>query len=181
MVPREGEHIGPEDGDDAFTFRRREVGRPSRGLEEVLMGVALKQAKKKFEAREWADQDTDMLDLEDEEVGAEPTIKEGSHPPKPTVLIPVVSADDDRSRQLLRPSIRSMLPTLEKTLMALKHTMKTCRQYTSHSEATSGDDMEMESRPNSRTSSVGMYVCRPKCVIIFQRPIHLVHTWLTPL
>jgi hypothetical protein len=143
-------------------------------LEEVLMGVALKQAKEKFEARKWADEDTDMVDLEDEEVDAEPTVKEGSHPAKPTVLVPVVSADDDRSRQLLRPSIRSMLPTLEKTLMALQHTMETCRQYTSYSEATSGDDTELESRPNSRASSVGMYVCRPNCLIASQRSIRLV-------
>ena len=97
--------------------------RPSRGLEEVLMGVALKQAKRRFEAREGAEGATGMVDFENDQVAADSIIKEGSQGPTPAALVTVVSTDDERSRQLLRPSIRTMFSTLERTLMALQHTM----------------------------------------------------------
>jgi len=71
----------------------------------------------------------------------EPVIKESSEPPQPHIkLKPVVSADDERSRELLRPSIRHTLSRLDNVLMALHHARKTCRQY-SHSEANTDDEM----------------------------------------
>lgn len=157
LVPREGEHIGPEDEDDAYTFKRREVKRPSGMLEDVLLGVALKQAKERFEARKWAEEvegtgEADVLKMD----SAGPALKDGSHPPKSTNLVPVISADDERSRQLLRSSIRHTISNVDKLLMGLKHTMDTCRQYASYAEATSGD--ETEARASSRASSVGMFV-----------------------
>ncbi|KAE9366705.1 hypothetical protein N431DRAFT_429513 [Stipitochalara longipes BDJ] len=75
---------------------------------------------------------------QDEEI--EPIIKEASEPPQPEILLkPIVSADDDRSRELLRPSIRHTLSKLDEVLMALHHARKTCRKY-SHSEVNSDDE-----------------------------------------
>lgn len=70
----------------------------------------------------------------------EPVIKESSEPPQPQIqLKPIVSADDERSRELLRPSIRHTLSKLDDVLMALHHARKTCRQY-SHFEANTDDE-----------------------------------------
>jgi hypothetical protein len=71
---------------------------------------------------------------------AESVIKEASEPPQPEILLKaVVSADDDRSGELLRPSIRHTLSKLDEVLMALHHARKTCRQY-SQSEPNSDDE-----------------------------------------
>lgn len=51
-VPRVGERIGPADPNDVHTFKRREAVRPSRELEDIMVGVTLKHAKERFESRE---------------------------------------------------------------------------------------------------------------------------------
>jgi hypothetical protein len=79
----------------------------------------------------------------------EPVIKASSEPPQPQVqLKPVVSADDERSRELLRPSIRHTLSKLDHVLMALHHARKTCRQY-SHSEANTDDEASVIEEPTT--------------------------------
>jgi hypothetical protein len=216
-VPREGEHVGPEDPDEVYTFKRRERQRPSRELEEILMGVTLKYAKERFEAREWADneEDEDVDGVEDGEDGEEmrtkirtenvgepssgdledqsraqdedelqdinesellqhggvvseedatsTVIKEQSEPPsRRTFLRPVVSADDQRSRELLRPSIRHTLSQLDEVLMALHHARNTCRQYASQSEAISDNETRASSTVDDPTTSVKRPRGRPR-------------------
>jgi len=165
-VPREGEQIGPEDEDEVYTLRRREREKPSRELEEILMGLSLKFAKEKFNARE---EDDSGDDVKDEKIGTkvepigvsedasndeqEEVIipKEASEPPASKVVLkPVVSADDDRSRILLLPSIRHTLSRLDDILIALHHARKTCRQYASDSEP----DTDAESKSKSRSRSL---------------------------
>ncbi|ESZ97272.1 hypothetical protein SBOR_2346 [Sclerotinia borealis F-4128] len=162
-VPREGEQIGPDDGDEMFTLRKREVTKLSRDLEDILMGVTLKYARERFLERETAeDQDAHVEDGNAEEIddetqqepsddaqdGVERIRKSSEPPPTTTLLRPEVSADDERSRDLLRPSVRHTLSQLDDVLMALHHARKTCRQYASQAEF----DTDGESR--SRATSI---------------------------
>jgi hypothetical protein len=195
-VPREGEKVGPKDGDEKYTFRRVESERemPSGVLEEVLVGTTLRMAKERFLRREEAGKDEGFLPRDDEDEGigesfgkaeaaeastavdnriirnpeaaqgeekpAEPVIKDASEPPQPeTLLKPVVSADEDRSRELLRPSIRHTLSKLDEVLMALHHARKSCRQY-SHPETGSDDETPVvEEEP---TTPIKKPVGRPR-------------------
>jgi hypothetical protein len=166
QVPREEEHVGPEDDNERYTLKKREVWRPSRGLEEALMGVTLKQAKERFDAREsagshWEINEADD-ELEHERQGAgdegpiDPTIKESSQPPpQKEIFMPIVSADDGRSRDILRPSIRHTLSKLDELLMALHHSRETCRHYASQSETTADDEPDARASSRGRDSSKG--------------------------
>ncbi|KUJ23855.1 uncharacterized protein LY89DRAFT_572394 [Mollisia scopiformis] len=163
-VPREGERIGSEDPDEKYTFRRRETQRPSTELEDVLLGLTLRFAKERFTNREENDEigaqdDEEQTTVEnngrhnndeasdslDSEISDENdvVVKEGSAAPSEEPLIPVVSTDDDRSRGLLRPSIRHTLSKLDEVLMALHHARKACRRV-SYSSASSEADSEQE-------------------------------------
>jgi hypothetical protein len=168
LVPREGELVGPSDGDESYTFKKKEPIRPSRALEEALMGVTLKLAKERFEARRENAVDDDASDgmeasilqdmeQEDQEAGSgERQIKKGSQPPDPTALKPVVSADEDRSRTLLRPTIRHTLSKLDEALTNLHYARETCHHYGQYaqSEATTDDDTKSQASSTSRRSSV---------------------------
>ncbi|PBP27577.1 RNA polymerase I specific transcription initiation factor [Diplocarpon rosae] len=161
-VPRSGEQVGPSDSFEGHTFKREEDGAPSRELEDVLTGVALKFAKERFESRESAGEDEKHEDkgkgrvvLEDDaditgseylqsssdgDEGAPSTIKVAPEfPPAKIRMKPVVSADEESSRLLLRPSIRHTLSKLDEVLMALHHARKACYKY-SHSEAGTTDE-----------------------------------------
>ncbi|KAF7867317.1 hypothetical protein EAF04_005400 [Stromatinia cepivora] len=163
-VPREGERIGPDDEDEMSTLRKKEVMKLSRELEEVLMGVTLKYARDRLLARETAEDhyghadNGDAEEMSIDEPQQEPSddvqnqaesVRKLSEPPQnTTILRPVVSADDERSQDLLRPSIRHTLSKLDDVLMALHHARKTCRQYASQAEF----DTDVESR--SRATSI---------------------------
>ncbi|TVY88334.1 hypothetical protein LAWI1_G004361, partial [Lachnellula willkommii] len=89
----------------------------------------------------------------------EPIIKEQT-PEKP-FLHPVVSADDERSREILRPTIRHTLSKLDDVLMALHHARKTCRRYSSVS-APNTDDEEESSGEENEEGSAKRHKGRPK-------------------
>lgn len=72
-------------------------------------------------------------------------VKEGSQAPTTTYLKPVVSADDEKSAELLRPSVRYSMEKLDAVLIALHHARATCRRY---AEA----DIDNESNFNRSTS-----------------------------
>lgn len=161
-VPREGEHIGLEDPNEKHTFKRREIERPSRELEDVLLGLTLKFAKERFLARdEEKDGDIELAkqtsnpagDHEDDEVSEsldsqdeDGVVKEGSAPPlAEEPLKPVISTDDDRSRILLRPSIRHTLTKLDEVLMALHHARKSCRKFPDTSTTSDFSEEDAES------------------------------------
>lgn len=172
QVPRSDEHAGPDDEDEEFTFKRKEKERPSRELEEMLVGTALKFAKERWQGRDVAreeipkDEDGtsggEEMDLEDElsteevqpqsseealsarvsaDGGHGSAIKEPSQPPpSQPIFKPVLSADDDRSRDLLRPSVRHTLTQLDAVLMALHHARQTCHRYATDTEFSTDDD-----------------------------------------
>jgi hypothetical protein len=162
-VPREGEQIGPDDGDDIFTLKRDEVTKPSRDLEDLLVATTLRFAKEKFQARE-SESENDMDDADAEHVETQSeldqsrgedagdganSIKAHSEPPSTTTILrPAVSVDDERSQGLLRPSIRHTLSKLDEVLMALHHARQTCQRYASQSEPDT--DVESMSRASSK-------------------------------
>jgi hypothetical protein len=170
-VPREVEQVGEEDPDEAFTFKRREREQPSGVLEDILLGISLKSAKERFEGREWAseeenDIETDVDDKdglvgppEEENGDEEPVIKEQT--PEKVYLHPVVSADDERSREILRPTIRHTLSKLDDVLMALHHARKTCRRYSSQSAPDTNDEKDSASEEEEEGSTAKRPKGRP--------------------
>ncbi|KAB8290563.1 hypothetical protein EYC80_010988 [Monilinia laxa] len=169
-VPRDGEQIGPDDADEMYTLRKKEFVKLSKDLEDILMGVTLNYAKERFREREIAEEHDERVkdggdvggmdvdepqqelsaDLQDTEERIE---KSSEQPPNnTTILRPEVSADDERSRELLQPSVRHTLSKLDDLLMALHHARKTCRQYASQTEIDT--DLESRSRATSITGDV---------------------------
>jgi hypothetical protein len=180
LVPRAGEHVGPEDPDEVFTLKRKEMPRPSRELEEVMVGVTLKIAKERFESRELVESDDEMPSVATykpvtneeglgELDGEQLLIKESSEPPpKPTILTPIVSANDDRSRELLRPSIRHALSKVDEVLMALHYARSMCQQYNSWSDGNTDSESQASStyrarsKPRGRPRKFANLASRPK-------------------
>ncbi|EHL01819.1 hypothetical protein M7I_2172 [Glarea lozoyensis 74030] len=160
-VPRTGERVGEEDVDEVFTFKRREREVPSRELEDVLTGFALRDARARFEGRgsegdvemcgEAMVDDGDESDSESEDRGCEeeegedeenPDMEEEFKSEAEEEFVPVVSLDDDQSAEILRPNIRHTLSKLDEILTALHHARVSCRRYSSPTEADGLDDLQ---------------------------------------
>jgi len=179
-VPRPGEKVGPDDPADLYAFKRHENVRPSRELEDIMVGLTLKHAKEKFDGRD-ADrvkgemenqimneesaignsvvqdplQDTWGFDIDPENL-EQALKKDPSLAPQSTFFRPVVSADDERSRRLLRPSIRHTLSKIDEVLEALHHMRKTCHDYGYQSDLNSEDEaQEVAHRRGRRGVSLG--------------------------
>ncbi|KAL3418070.1 RNA polymerase I specific transcription initiation factor [Phlyctema vagabunda] len=141
-VPREDEqHQDPE-------YALPSDQRPSGGLEEELVAVSLRFARNNFEARKWKEADDESEDEEtnkkeldaraldditanpvqiQEQPMAQMLLKQSSEAPAQNVLMrPVISADDEISRELLQPSVRHTLMKLDQVLMALHHARESC-------------------------------------------------------
>lgn len=85
--------------------------------------------------------DGEIGDTQGEEQAHEPLIKEPSEPPPPRVRMkPIISADDERSAAILRPSIRHTLSKLHEVLMALHYARETCHRIRSRSAANADDE-----------------------------------------
>ncbi|KFZ07281.1 hypothetical protein V501_06591 [Pseudogymnoascus sp. VKM F-4519 (FW-2642)] len=129
--------------DEEFTLKRVEEEKPSREMEEVLTGVMLKFAKNTFERRKWeteealqissdGESDSDPQEAQEENPKEDdhyptdseaPTQPSLSHPPPSK---PIISADDDRSARLLRPTIRHTITRLDNLLTALQISRRAC-------------------------------------------------------
>ncbi|TAQ90824.1 hypothetical protein B7494_g850 [Chlorociboria aeruginascens] len=168
-VPRDGESVGPDDPLEPFTLKRREIERPSRELEEILMGTTLRYAKQRFESRELADKEREegpdlnevVSDISigfvgqagsDEDITENPSGSSDSdikNQPKQSTesnyLKPVISADDERSREILRPSIRHTLSKLDEVLLALHHARETFQLNAAQSKSDTEDDSRVPS------------------------------------
>ncbi|RFU32568.1 hypothetical protein B7463_g3786, partial [Scytalidium lignicola] len=214
-VPRERENVGPEDEDEEYTMKTREIPGPSQALEEVLVGLVLKFAKEKFLSREsdvpntsgheesQSQQKTHEVqavisakglvnrklsrgnsqdsrvqnlggvlkvdwDLQEEDQIEDYPINDELDIRQDIWLTPVVTTDDDRSAELLQPSIRYTFNQLDKVLMALHHARKLCVQYGSVSETNTDDEsrrgsvLHDESQLETSTKQVKRSVGRPR-------------------
>ena len=130
-VPRADERFRKAE-DDAWTLRMPPDPRDSADLEESVMAIMLKSAKNRFGAREWErkrmvprsrEPSASQVDNDDgrESTGYEGDLKSDPEFVDGAELRPVVQADDDKSRQQLRPMSRNILTQFDRLLMGLHH------------------------------------------------------------
>ncbi|KUI62022.1 hypothetical protein VP1G_09159 [Cytospora mali] len=176
LVPPDDFMKKTEDEDEAFTFRRLQRETPSSKLEEVISANVLKFAKEKFSKRHLSEtppssasakvkpeplssgdesptseaesEDGGEMDL-DGASGDQPQLK--TRPPVRTFK-PVVATDDDVSYGLIRPSARSILEKLDKTLSILHNSRMTSAQNLMDSAESSSEDDDEEMHRSRRTS-----------------------------
>ena len=148
-VPREWEEgwgpNGAGTGEEGDTYRRvDEADGLSAELKDCLLGAMLRKAREKWEGREWPEgqvtegeqegsdqsgsgsdyqpdgsENEEGQDLAEANLPSPSVQKTKDHPP--SMLKPVISTDDDRSRRLLEPTINHMLTQLDKLLLSLHH------------------------------------------------------------
>ncbi|OJJ89286.1 uncharacterized protein ASPGLDRAFT_41250 [Aspergillus glaucus CBS 516.65] len=125
-VPRADERLKREE-DAAWTLRMPSDPRPSADLEESVIAMMLKTAKERFRTREWDHRrtvyqprtsTTFRVDTNDESTAYEGS--DGGYLDDEE-LRPVVQADDEKSRQQLRPISRNVLTQFDQLLMGLHH------------------------------------------------------------
>lgn len=143
VVPRTDENRFREP-DDLWTIRMEPDARPSAELEECIMAEVLRAGKERFNAREWKE------DLEEggrSRLGSRygsrvPTVASGKEDDVPgkensefeseigdlekrglqvPILRPVVTADDEKAKTVLRPAARHVLTGFDDLLMGLHH------------------------------------------------------------
>ena len=157
-VPREEEIVGEVNSDDLYTLRMMGEDEPSQELEELLVAITVREAKKRFEGREEESEDGNEGDVPEQATGYN---EDGGHGPVPEGhseilesekwLRPIVSADDERSADLLRPSIRHTLSKLDELLMALHHAREACHRITSRSTTKiDNETVQEEGSPTER-------------------------------
>ncbi|OJD23705.1 hypothetical protein ACJ73_04937 [Blastomyces percursus] len=129
-VPRGDAHVLKDDS-DIWNVTGPSDGRPSAELEECLMAQMLKTAKERFEARMWDNKKPHTRQKSKGMASATDTggaIRTGVEESDDDVGIlaetqfrPVVQADDDKSRSILRPAARHILSDFDNILMSLHH------------------------------------------------------------
>ncbi|PGH10338.1 hypothetical protein GX51_00095 [Blastomyces parvus] len=129
-VPRGDIHV-PKDDSDIWNVTGPSDGRPSAELEECLMAHMLKSAKERFESRAWGNQRPRVRQRfrgtasASDTGGATSTGVEESDDDAgihaDSQFRPVVQADDDKSRSILRPTARHILSDFDSILMSLHH------------------------------------------------------------
>ncbi len=154
------------DEDETFTFRQRTTEMPSGPLEEEVSAVILRLAKERFMKRRFGESQPALwksveVDQEVMDVGSpassnassaahsrdtdgdqrmsldEPGVPAGSESrDDATAYTPVVSAADDVSFALLRPSTRAILEKLDQTLTVLPDSRVAGVSHLSDSSAT---------------------------------------------
>ncbi|KAK7416645.1 hypothetical protein QQX98_005116 [Neonectria punicea] len=164
------------DDDERFTFRKPEHPLPSTELEEELSATILRTAKRRFRRRESkmtrpsiesaatpGESGNDAPGPSSREASAKPeTEDEDEKTPgtpsaarrrrsQPKTYEPVVSANDDLSYNLLRPSVRHILSQLDTTLSILHNSRVTSLNYLSDSSTEDESDSQSgQKRPRGR-------------------------------
>ena len=131
-VPRLDERLRREE-DDAWSLRMPPDPRPSADLEETVIAMMMKTAKERFGIRDWESKRAISVPRKRGESQFEPydgsTANEEDWDSDSELtygadLLPVVQADDDKSKQQLRPIARNVLTQFDKLLMGLHHSQK---------------------------------------------------------
>ncbi|EEP77895.1 predicted protein [Uncinocarpus reesii 1704] len=125
IVPRTTEKVEKDD-DENWTLRGVFDARPSAELEECLMAQMMKAAKERFQSREWprksaharsrsrnAGSDSEAMMSAKEENDADHQAHDGR------TFRPVVQADDEASKRILRPEARHILSKFDQLLLNL--------------------------------------------------------------
>lgn len=122
IVPRTTEKLTKEEDDD-LTISAMPDTRPSAELEECLMAQMMKAATQKFEQREYKrfyPRKLSQMSC----YGTELTVSEEENNGDPAVsfepsLRPVVQADDEESKRIMRPEARHIISKLDELLLSL--------------------------------------------------------------
>lgn len=167
------------DDDERFTFRRPEQPLPSTELEEELSATILRTAKRRFRRREskMARPSIESVATPGENCNDAPgpSSREASNKPEtedddektpgisetplatrrrrsqPKTYEPVMSANDDLSYHLLRPSVRHILSQLDTTLSILHNSRVASLSYLSDSSTEDESDSQSgQKRPRGR-------------------------------
>ncbi|KAJ5610529.1 hypothetical protein N7510_007248 [Penicillium lagena] len=152
-VPRVGEFIHNH-LDDPETWRMPPDPRLSAELEESIMAVMTRTAKERFQAREW-----DLTEVK-KSVDYDGKMDSDPEDDDEIPLRPVVLADDDQTRQHLRPLSRKVISRLDRVLVGLHQSMKGKIGEGSSSESSSDADSVISQasksvRSTSRSRSRG--------------------------
>jgi hypothetical protein len=178
QVPKNNLINSQHDEDDCFTFCKQEQTLPSTELEEELSATILRTAKRRFNHRkrkiprrsieatvERIQSDDDVPGPSSRETSIKPefgyedeemhdTDVPGSitgHPSESKTYEPVVSANDDLSYDLLRPSVRHILSQLDDTLTILHNSRVAGLSYLSDSSTEDESDAQGgQKRPRGR-------------------------------
>ncbi|KAK4166308.1 hypothetical protein QBC43DRAFT_16038 [Cladorrhinum sp. PSN259] len=170
-VPGEGllpERMGLDDADEEWTFKREEEGFVGRNLEEEISARVLNVAGRRLRRRllgkqegqgvgsglvqsveglEEGDEDVSVMEEEgtDDDLEEEPENKKGKRKLKHVQqsFRPVISADDERSYELLRPAARRIMKRLDGMLMVL-HEARVAGIANVDDEEEQDEDMEDE-------------------------------------
>ena len=139
----------------------RKHAKPSQELEDLLTTIIVKEAKDRFLRRRSYDESSDSEDSVDSEEGRSRTKHSHSHlesTHRTLNLKPVVLADDDYAKSVLRPTVRHLLTRVDELLMGLHHARQTYLSIVDDTQSelqTDADDdtHSIEERKNSSRSS----------------------------
>lgn len=129
QVPRPDERLRREE-DDAWSLRMPPDPRPSAHLEDCITAILMKVAKEKVGTREWDNRRSKSqprrraeseFNSHDDSAGNEENWDSDEELSDDADLIPMVQADDDKSKKQLRPIVRNVLTQFDKLLMGLHH------------------------------------------------------------
>lgn len=119
-VPRESVESTWEASADGHINAEKRTAYSSELLSDLLAARACKKAKERFQEREWEDSDAGLPDPpSDKDSRSQSRIPELASDTKQ--YEPVVMADDERAKSILRPSINHVLHKLDTLLMGLHH------------------------------------------------------------
>ncbi|EER28469.1 hypothetical protein D8B26_004818 [Coccidioides posadasii str. Silveira] len=154
IVPRTVEKV-IRDEDEDWTLRGEIDSRPSAELEDCLMAQMMKFAKERFEYREWSQKsacyrgkdtnpgsDSEAMPSEKDDERGHPTSIAGT-------LRPVVQADDEESKRIMRPEARHIISKLDDLFLNLYHARRA--YLTATDMAQSGDETGDENTKGTPT------------------------------
>lgn len=128
-IPRPDERLRREE-DDSWCLRMAPDPRPSADMEDCVTAILMKVGKERFGIREWDNRRPKAqprrragseFNSQDDSAGNEENWDSDEELTDDVDLIPVVQADDDKSKKQLRPIVRNVLTQLDKILMGLHH------------------------------------------------------------
>ncbi|KAI4213047.1 MAG: hypothetical protein LQ349_009307 [Xanthoria aureola] len=150
-VPRESDE---STWDDGHINAEKRATYPSELLSDLLAARACKKAKERFYEREWEDSDAELLDPpSDKDSRSQSRIPELAADTKS--YEPVVMADDERAKNILRPSINHVLYKLDTLLMGLHHARSTyalANKTSARSRSASDDESSVGKKRKKKAS-----------------------------
>ena len=132
-VPRDGgEKLRRWGEDEQWTLSREGSGMPSEDLQELLVAEVLRQAKESYRHRKWGSSEEELSvgpgngEVFRKEARESSTSAGDSHDDtfgykKSRSMKPLIMADDDQAREILKPTIRHILSKLDDLLVGLHH------------------------------------------------------------